>query len=112
MLDNLKLRLDIPLEDTSRDEKLSLLLSDAQDAVLDYIGRDALPDRLKSVAVELAVIAYNRQGTEGESGRDEGEASYTFIDGLPQHLKDRLKNYPRKARVIGYAPKADANPEV
>ena len=49
----------------------SLPLSDAADAVCDYIGRDTVPERLASVQVQLAVIAYNKRGAEGESSRSE-----------------------------------------
>lgn len=97
-LEMLKIRLGI--SDEVRDGLLSLLLSEAQDAILDIIGREELPARLISVQVELAVIAYNKQGAEGESARSEGGISRSFIDGLPDDLKQRLKNYPRKVGVI------------
>lgn len=80
--------------------KMERLLSDAADTVLDIIGRDAVPDRLRSVVVELAVIAHNREGTEGEASRGEGGLSAAYIDGLPAVLKQRLLNYPRKVRVM------------
>ena len=97
-LEMLKIRLGV--SDNTRDGLLSLLLSEAQDAILDIIGREELPARLISVQVELAVIAYNKQGAEGESARSEGGISRSFIDGLPDDLKQRLKNYPRKVGVI------------
>ena len=97
-LEMLKIRLGV--SDNTRDGLLSLLLSEAQDAILDIIGREELPARLISVQVELAVIAYNKQGAEGESARSEGGISRSFIDGLPDELKQRLKNYPRKVGVI------------
>lgn len=97
-LEKLKIRLGIT--DESQTEKLTLLLNEAEDMILDLIGRDTLPNRLVSVQTELAVIAYNAQGAEGESSRSEGGISRAFLDGLPADLKDRLKNYPRKVGVI------------
>ena len=97
-LERLKLRLDIT--DTVHDDALGLLLSDAEETILDIIGRDVIPARLVSVQVELALIAYNKQGAEGEAARSEGGISRSFIDGLPDDLKQRLKNYPRKVGVI------------
>lgn len=83
------------------DMTLALLYYDDSVAlVLDYIGRNELPARLQSVAVELAVVAYNRRGTEGEASRSEGGVSLSYIDGLPAHLAARLKNYPRKIGAI------------
>ena len=82
------------------DEFLKSLLQDAEDTVLDMIGRDVLPQRLESVVVELALIAYNRQGTEGETSRSEGGMSASFLNDLPPYMQRRLLNYPRKVRVM------------
>lgn len=87
------------ITDDKQDGLIEVLLADAGDAVCDYIGRDSVPERLLSVQVQLAVIAYNRRGTEGESSRSEGGVSQGF-DGLPPELLARLKNYPRKAGVL------------
>lgn len=101
MLDRLKIMLDIT--DGSQDNKLSVILDTAKDTILDATGRDVLPDRLQSECVELAVIIYNRQGTEGNSSRSEGGISESYIDGLPQHIIKRLKAYPKKARMMKIA---------
>ena len=74
-------------------------LEDAEETVLDFIGRDKLPARLDSVVVELAVIAYNKLGAEGASSRSEGGISISFDD-LPPDIRKRLDNYPRKVGVI------------
>lgn len=87
------------ITDDSQDGLITALLSDAEDSVRDYIGRDEVPARLISVQVQLAVIAYNKRGAEGESSRSEGGISQSF-DGLPPELLARLKNYPRKAGVL------------
>ena len=75
------------------DSKISDLLETATDILLDEIGRDKLPSRLNSAAVQLAVVIYNRQGAEGESSRSEGGISRIFIDDLPREFSSRLKNY-------------------
>lgn len=87
------------ITDDSQDGLITALLSDAEDSVRDYIGREEVPERLVSVQVQLAVIAYNKRGAEGESSRSEGGISQSF-DGLPPELMARLKNYPRKAGVL------------
>ncbi len=87
------------ITDNSQDELIALLLEDAGEAVCDYIGRDSVPERLRSVQVQLAVMAYNKRGAEGESSRSEGGISQSF-DGLPPEMRERLKNYPRKAGVL------------
>lgn len=87
------------ITDDSQDGLITTLLSDAADSVCDYIGREEVPARLVSVQIQLAVIAYNKRGAEGESSRSEGGISQSF-DGLPPELLARLKNYPRKAGVL------------
>ncbi|MBP3922083.1 MAG: phage head-tail connector protein [Ruminiclostridium sp.] len=95
-----RLKCDLEKTDGTEDSKLELYLENAKDTILDYIGRDVLPDRLISAQVELAKIAYNKQGAEGEKARSEGGISRSFIEDLPADIKSRLKNYPRKVGVI------------
>ncbi|HCT93002.1 MAG TPA: hypothetical protein DF613_16710 [Lachnospiraceae bacterium] len=80
---------------------LSLLYADAVEFVLSYTNRTVLPDALKKTVRDLAVVALNRMGTEGESGRSEGGESYSFVD-APGHIYGVLDRY-RLARVGGYA---------
>ena len=71
------------------EELLSVLLDEAEAFVLSYT---------KAVR-DLAVIALNRMGTEGEKSRSEGGESYTFED-APKQIYDTLNRY-RLARVGG-----------
>lgn len=82
------------------EEMLRSLLEDAEADVLAYTNRRTLPDVLRKTVRDLAVIAYNRRGTEGESGRSEGGESYSFED-MPESIKARLNRY-RLARVGGH----------
>ncbi|MCQ2463991.1 MAG: phage head-tail connector protein [Oscillospiraceae bacterium] len=82
------------------DGTLNALLETAVDTILDYIGRDELPPRLESVVVQYAVILYNQMGAEGETSRSQGGVSQSFLNDLPPALLRRLKQYPRKVRVI------------
>lgn len=78
---------------------LSLLLEDAKDYILAYTNRTELPTALQKTVRDLAVIALNRMGTEGESGRSEGGESYSFED-APKHIYSTLDRY-RLVRVGG-----------
>ncbi len=97
-LETLKIRLGI--SDEKQDGLLAVLLDSAEDTILDVIGRDEMPARLISVQTELAVIAYNRQGAEGETARSEGGISRSFVSDLSPDMQKRLQNYPRKVGVI------------
>lgn len=78
---------------------LAILLADAESFVLSYTNRTVLPASLERTVRDLAVVALNRMGTEGESGRSEGGESYSF-DSAPKHIYDLLNRY-RLARVGG-----------
>lgn len=80
----------------SDEDLLSLLIADATEYVLGYTNRTVLPDGLKKPVRDLAVIAYNRMGTEGETGRSEGGESYSF-DAAPKQIYDVLDRY----RLVG-----------
>lgn len=80
-------------------ELLILLLEEAKEYVLTYTNRTTLPTALEKTVRDLAVIALNRLGTEGETARSEAGESYTFSD-APKQIFDVLNRY-RLARVGG-----------
>lgn len=83
-----------------KDEDLiEILLDDAEAFVLSYTNRTRLKTGLEKAVRDLAVIALNRMGTEGEKSRSEGGESYTFDD-VPKQIYDTLNRY-RLARVGG-----------
>lgn len=96
----------------SNEVLLSLLLDDARDFVLSYTNRTKLIPELERPVRDLAVIAYNRLGTEGESGRTGGGESYSF-DAAPKNIYDILDRY-RLARIGGrtYETKAESSEDV
>ncbi len=83
----------------SDSELLSLLLEDAKEFVLYYTNRTEIVTGLQKIVRDLAVIALNRMGTEGESGRSEGGESYSF-ENAPKHIYDVLDRY-RLVRIGG-----------
>lgn len=83
----------------SDNELLSLLLEDSEEFVLSYTNRTEIVTGLQKTVRDLAVIALNRMGTEGESGRSEGGESYSF-ENAPKHIYDVLDRY-RLARIGG-----------
>lgn len=96
----------------SDENLLSLLLSDAEEFILGYTNRVKMVDQLRKSARDLVVIAYNRMGTEGETGRSEGGESYSF-DAAPKHIYDVLDRY-RLIRIGGktYEDKTEQAPDL
>ena len=83
------------------DELLQILVEDATAWVLAYTNRTRLVSGLDKTVRDLAVIALNRIGTEGEAARTGAGESYTFSD-APRQIYDVLNRY-RLARVGGVA---------
>ena len=97
------MRMLLPPDDNSSDLLLTILLNNAEHTLLDYIGRDTLPERLRDMVVQIAVAMFNRLGNEGEEKRTENDLSVSFSDLLTPDMKQRLKNYPRKVGAINAA---------
>ena len=81
------------------DELMMILLEDAESYVLSYTNRTRLIPALYPPMRDLALIALNRMGTEGENSRSEGGESYSF-DNAPKKIYDVMNRY-RLARVGG-----------
>lgn len=83
------------------------LVDDAEDFVLSYTYRSKTPDALIRTIGDLAIVAFNRLGTEGEAGRSEAGESYSF-ETAPAHVYNVLTKY-RLARCGGHAYEAQAD---
>lgn len=75
----------------SDEELLSILLKMSEDTILALTNRKVLPDSLVTTQTKLAVIAYNRLGTEGETSRSEGGISSAFSD-MPEDILKSIKS--------------------
>lgn len=81
---------------------LGQLLEDAESEILDYCNRNELLPRMFGLQRELAVIYYNRLGSEGESSRSEGGVSVSYSTDIPESIKNRLSSY-RRLKLVGVA---------
>lgn len=91
LLDELADEVGLPNDDYEGRDKLERLLKRTVREVLDLTRRSYLEEGMEGVVIDLAIINYNRRGTEGEQHRSEGGLSTTFI--FPSNLKDRLKRW-------------------
>ena len=82
------------------DALAAALLEDARDAILAYTERTELPAVLTGAQVQLAVVYYNRMGTEGETSHSEGGVS-RGMESLPADIEAQIGPYRvRAARVV------------
>jgi hypothetical protein len=80
MLDNLKLMLGIAAEDTTLDDKLRLIISNATTRLKTLIGGIDPPETLDYIIFEVAIVRFNKIGSEGfEIHSVEGE-NITFTN--------------------------------
>ena len=96
-LQKLKIKLGISLTDNSKDELLNLYLSDAEQFILDTTHLQIIPDRLLGAQVDIAIIAYNKQGIEGQTAHSEGGISRTFGD-VPDSIMKKIRSCRRLPR--------------
>ena len=99
-LEKLKIRLGI--SDNSEDALLNMLLEDAEGEILDFCNRDILLTKMEGLQRELAIIYYNRQGSEGEASRSELGVSVSYITDIPDNIKSRLNAF-RRLKAVGVA---------
>lgn len=97
-----KLKLRIGITDDTQDDLLNMLLEDSKNEILDFTHRTELLTTMEGLQRELAIVYYNRQGSEGESSRSEGGISVTYSTDIPTNIKDRLKSY-RLLKAVGVA---------
>ena len=90
----------------SDDVLLFLLLEEAEAFVLSYTNRTRLISGLDKAVRDLAVIALNRRGTEGENSRSGAGETYNF-DNAPKQVYDLMNRY-RLVRIGGKAHEAKA----
>lgn len=76
MLEIVKLYLGI--KDTLQDELLEQIIKDTTASVQSYINEDYLPEQFQYVVREVAIVRYNRIGSEGISQETEEGRSATY----------------------------------
>lgn len=99
-LERLKVRLGI--NDTSQDALLQCILDDVEGEMLTLTNRTALLDSMNSLQVKIAIIEYNKQGSEGMTSDSQGGKSQSWLDGMPQDVKTSLYGF-RRLKVSNYA---------
>lgn len=99
-IDKLKRRLDIA--DESQDAKLQDILDDIETEMLYTTNRSVMLPAMLSLQIKIAVIEYNKQGSEGMASDSQGGKSQSWVDGLPQDIKSQLIGF-RRLKVSNYA---------
>lgn len=96
MLDKLKLILGVG---SDKEPVLELILDVVIQEFLDYTNRDDIPNGANAVVLQMAVIQYNRLGSQGLASQGYSGVSESYIDGYPDNIKKQLNRY-RKLKTI------------
>ena len=79
----------------------TIMLERAEDFILGYTNRSVLPAILENTKLDIAVIIYNKSGSEGFMSHSEGGVSVSFgNESIPNDVLKRL-NVFRLGRVGG-----------
>ena len=81
MLNDLKLLLGLDASDTDIDDKLKLILEMVTARLTLLLGGIEPPESMDHIILEVAVIRYNRIGSEGLSSHSVEGESLSFSDG-------------------------------
>lgn len=104
MLDNLKVMLDIPADDTTLDAKLNLILSNTTARLTLLLGGIEPPEEMQHIILEVAIMRFNRIGSEGYSSHTEEGESQTFNENDFALFADEIKAWV-DAQEVNVTPK-------
>lgn len=93
MLNDLKLMLGINSTDTSIDEKLKLLISTATARLKLLLGGIDPPDSMAHIILEVAIIRFNRIGSEGMGSHTVEGESLAFTENDFAAFKDEIQAF-------------------
>ena len=102
MLGNLKLMLDIPADDTSLDDKLLLIVANTTSRLRLLLGGIDPPDEMNHIILDVAIMRFNRIGSEGLSSHSvEGESlsfSESDFDGFSAEIQAWIDSQKESTR--------------
>ena len=93
MLDNLKALLGLPEEDISQDKKLQLILDAAKSRLKLLLGGIEPPEELNYIILDVAIIRFNRIGSEGLSSHSVEGESLSFASNDFEPYLDDIQSY-------------------
>ena len=100
MLNDLKIMLGIESSDNSLDEKLTLVLNSVQGRLKLLLGGIEVPQEMNHIVIEVAVIRFNRLGSEGMSSHNVEGESMSYNDNDFDGFMNEIQAFFRFAKGI------------
>jgi len=98
-LEKLKLILDIPGSDRTKDELLSLLLEQARAYLLTYCHRRFVDETTAPTVIQMAAEDFGRVGSEGVSYRTVSGASEGYRGEYSPKIMAQLRRFRRPGGI-------------
>ena len=102
MLDNFKMMLGIEANDTDEDVKLNLILSYTKSRLKLLLGGIEPPEEMNHIVLDVAIMRFNRIGSEGLSSHSVEGESFSFsehdFDGFANEIKAWLESHKESKR--------------
>ena len=98
-LDNIKILLSLTDDDDTQDELLEVLLNNATNTIMLYLGIEQMPRELEFIAEQMTVIKYRRIGAEGIDTEKIDVLSTKYVKDDIKPFKDLLDAY--KSNTLG-----------
>lgn len=99
MLAQVKLLLGIDALNTDEDALLKYLIAACSDDAVEYCRMPEFDDKLERIVVQMVVVRYNLNGTEGVTQQSFSGVSESFSDGYPLDILSSLKRF-RKISMV------------
>ena len=93
MLDDLKLLLGIDAQDSDKDDMLTLIISTVTARLRLLLGGIEPPDSMVHIIREVAVIRYNRIGSEGLTSHSVEGETLSFADGTLPSMQTKYRRF-------------------
>lgn len=95
MLEKIKLLLGISEEDTSKDDILELLISNAKAYTVSFCGYSEYNSQFDVIVMKMVVEDYNRLGSEGMSSQSFNGISESYNDDYSTGILNYLKKFKK-----------------
>ena len=94
------LKLELGIADKSKDMLLNRYISKCIKRVEDFTRQSNgyVVDNLQDQVIDLAIIMYNRRGTEGATSTSASGMSESYVNDIPQDIKKSLYAHRKMVR--------------
>lgn len=101
MLKDLKILLGMAEDDTSQDPKLNLILSGTRSRLKALLGGQEPPEELEYIITDVAVVRFNKIGSEGMTSHSVEGESLSFADNDFAAYMDDIQAFLDKQKDVG-----------